>query len=165
MIRATWLGQLFFKSGMGLLLACWPALLFADPFDKGEAYTTRQGPPEWMDSVDFGLLLVDYGVFALMVIALGWLFVKKPTYLNRLESLIRSPFRAIFHTAQCAGGVNKLILQVFGGLLMFLSLSAWVFFCQWLKHEGLGALSMIGLAFAAFMLVRLLKGDEKPKPV
>ena len=150
---------------IGLLALCWPELLLADPLDKGEAYTTRPGPPEWMDSVDFGLLLVDYGVFALMVVALGWIFYNKPGYLNRLELVICAPFRAIFHTAKCAGGVNKFILQLFGGLLMFITLSAWVFFCQWLKHEGLGAVSMTGLAFAAFMLVRLLKGNEKPQAV
>ncbi|RLL54742.1 hypothetical protein D8Y20_02890 [Mariprofundus sp. EBB-1] len=118
-----------------------------------------------MDSIDFGLLLVNYGVFALMVIAMGWFFFKKPHYLNRLESLICAPFLAIFTTAKCAGGVNKFILQVFGGLLIFITLTAWVFFCQWLKHIGLGAISMTGLAFAAFMLVRLLKGKEKPQPI
>ncbi len=148
-----------------LLLAFYSGTALADPLDKGEAYTTRPGPPEWMDSIDFGLLLVNYGVFALMLIGLGWFFYKRPDYLNCLESVICAPFHAIFHTAQCAGGVNKFILQVFGGLLIFLTLTAWVFFCQWLKHIGLGAISMTGLAFAAFMLVRLLKGKEKPQPV
>jgi len=148
-----------------LLLAFYSGTALADPLDKGEAYTTRPGPPEWMDSVDFGLLVVNYGVFALMVIALGWLFYKKPNYLDRLEALICAPFLAIFHTAKCAGGVNKFILQVFGGVLIFITLTVWVFFCQWLKHIGLGAVSMAGLAFAAFMLVRLLKGKEKSQAI
>lgn len=56
-----------------LLLALYSGTALADPLDQGEAYTTRPGPPEWMDSIDFGLLLVNYGVFALMIIAMGWL--------------------------------------------------------------------------------------------
>ncbi len=153
------------KIGLWLLLACWPAALSADPLDKGEAYTTRQGPPDWMDQIDFALLIVDYGIFALSIIALGWVLLKKPAYLNRLERWLLSPLRAIFSTAKRRGGISEVLLQTVGGLTAFLSLAAWVFFCQWLKHEGLGALSMIGLAFAALMLVRLLKGNEKTQAI
>jgi len=137
----------------------------ADPLDKGEAYTTRSGPPEWMDNVDLGLLLVDYSIFALTLIGLGWLLFKKPTYLARLESVVRAPFAAIFAAAKRAGGVTEFVLQLFGGIAVFISLGAWVFFCQWLKHIGLGAFAMIGLAFVALLLVRLIKGNEKELPI
>lgn len=146
---------------MVFCLACWPQLSWADPLDKGEAYTTRAGPPQWMDGVDVAFLLVNYGIFALSLVGLGWLLFKKPEYLNRLESKVLYPFKAIFALAKRKGGLAEVLLQTLGGLAAFLSLAGWVFFCQWLKHEGLGAISMFGLAFAALMLVRLLKGDEK----
>ncbi|MDX8413042.1 MAG: hypothetical protein R8J85_03050 [Mariprofundales bacterium] len=137
----------------------------ADPLDRGEAYTTRQTPPEWMDSVDFGLLLVDYGVFALTLIGLGWLLLKKPHLLYRLETVVRAPFSAIFAAAKDAGGVLEYVLQLFGIVSIFVALGVAVFFCQWLNHIGLGALSMIGLAFVALLLVRMIKGSEQEMPV
>lgn len=142
----------------GLLL--FPVTAMADPLDKGEAYTTRKGPPEWMDNIDLSLLLIDYGVFALMVIAMGWLLIKRPHYFLKLEALIKRPFAAIFAAASRAGTVTGFILQMVGGLAAFVALAAWVFFCQWTKSKGLGALSMIGLALMALMLVRLIKGNK-----
>jgi len=147
---------------MGLF---YPLSAIADPLDAGEAYTTRQGAPEWMDGIDFGFLLLDYSFFALVLIALGWLLFKKPQYLQRLESLIWRPYQAIFSAATRTGGVLEFVLQLFGGLAVFVSLAAWFFFCQWLKAQGLGALSMAGLAFAALMLVRAIKGEEKEQPI
>jgi len=148
-----------------LCIACWPELVLADPLDAGEAYTTRGGAPEWMDKVDLGLLLVDYGIFALAIIAMGWLLLKRPQYLYRLESLVRYPFQMIFTAATRCGGMIEFILQLFGGLAVFLTLASWIFFCQWLKHLGLGALSMVGLAFAALILVRMIKGKESPQAI
>jgi len=147
------------------LLACLPQTLWADPFDDAEGYVNRQGPPPWMDGVDVGMLILSYGVFALALIGLGWLLFKKPEAMHRLESVILRPFKAIFATAQRLGGVSAIMLQIIGGLAAFLTLSVWVFFCQWLKHEGFGALCMLGLAFAALMLVRLLKGGKKPQSI
>jgi len=37
---------------MLFIMAFWPNSLLADPLDRGEAYTTRSGPPAWMDNVD-----------------------------------------------------------------------------------------------------------------
>jgi len=148
-----------------LCMACWPELVLADPLDAGEAYTTRAGAPEWMDKVDFGLLLIDYGIFALAIIAMGWLLLKKPQYVYRLESIVRYPFSMIFTTATRCGGVMEFVLQLFGGLAVFVTLAGWIFFCQWLKHQGFGALSMIGLAFAALMLVRIIKGKEASQSI
>ncbi|PCI43964.1 MAG: hypothetical protein COB41_05660 [Proteobacteria bacterium] len=150
---------------IGFLLVYWPSLLWADPLDRGEAYTTRQGPPEWMDKTDFALLLVNYGIFALALIGLAWLLFKRPEHLHRLEVVVLCPFKFIFSLAKRTGGWMEVVLQILGGLAAFLTMATWVFFCQWLKHEGLGALSMVGLAFAALMLVRLLKGDDKPQAV
>jgi len=148
-----------------IIMALLPTSLLADPLDRGEAYTMRSGPPEWMDNVDLGLLLVDYGIFALTLVALGWLLFKKPDYLHRLESLVRAPFSAIFTAAKRVGGVTEFMLQMIGGLAVFVALAVWVFFCQWLKHVGLGALAMIGLAFVALLLVRMIKGNEREHPV
>ncbi|EAU55892.1 hypothetical protein [Mariprofundus ferrooxydans] len=142
-----------------------PTSALADPLDTGEAYTTRQTPPEWMDNVDLSLLLVDYAIFALMLVGFGWLLFKRPHYFLKLEAILKAPFKAIFAAGKRAGGVTEFILQMVGGIAVFLSLAAWVFFCQWLKSKGLGAFSMIGLALMALMLVRLIKGDEKPRPV
>jgi len=150
---------------MVLLLVYWPSTLWADPLDQGEAYVTRQGPPVWMDKMDFSLLIVNYAVFALALIALAWLVFKRPQYLQRLESFILTPFRAILARAKRTGGMIGEFLHVVTGLLAFVSLAAWVFFCQWLKYQGLGAISMVGLAFGALMLVRLVKGNEKPKVI
>jgi hypothetical protein len=150
---------------IGFLLLYWPSLLWADPLDRGEAYTMRQGPPEWMDKTDFMLLIINYGIFALALIGLAWLIFKRPEYLQRLESVILRPFKFIFSLAHRTGGLGEVVLQALGGLAAFLTLAAWVFFCQWLKYVDLGAISMVGLAFAALMLVRLLKGDEKPQVI
>ncbi len=143
---------------------CYPLSAIADPLDTGEAYTTKQGPPEWMDGIDFGLLLVDYSIFALVLIGLGWVMFKRPQFLHRLEAFIWRPFRAVFSAAARAGGVTEFALQLLGGLAVFITLASWVLFCQWLKSQGLGALSMAGLAFAALMLVRMIKGNEKARP-
>ncbi|TLS66133.1 hypothetical protein FE236_09170 [Mariprofundus erugo] len=142
-----------------------PLTAYADPLDKGEAYTTRQGPPEWMDNIDLTLLIIDYGIFALMLIGMGWLLFKRPHYFLKAEALLKKPFAAIFALASRSGTVTGFILQLVGGLLSFAALAAWVFFCQWLKSKGLGAFSMIGLALMALMLVRMIKGNEKPRPV
>ena len=61
--------------------------------------------------------------------------------------------------------MTEFVLQMFGGIAVFIALAAWIFFCQWLKHHGLGALAMIGLAFVALLLVRIIKGSEKPVPI
>jgi len=143
----------------------YPVTALADPLDKGEAYTTRPGPPEWLDNVDLSLLLVDYGVFALMLIGFGWLLFKRPHYFLRLETILKAPFQAMFATGKRAGGVLEFILQLCSGLLAFVALAAWVFFCQWLKSKGLGALSMIGLALMALMLVRLIRGNEQSQRI
>ncbi len=138
---------------------------WADPLDTGEAYVDRAAPPAWMDKIDFGLLLVDYGIFALTIVAMGWLLIKRSDLLSRLESRIFAPFSAIFAAAKRVGGVGELLLQMVGGMALFLALAAWVFFCQWLKHVGLGALSMAGLALVALLLVRMIKGKEREIPV
>ena len=147
-----------------VISAYYPSLALADPLDTGEAYSTRSGSPQWMDNIDLSLLLVDYGIFALTLIGMGWLLFRKPTYLARLEAVVRAPFAAIFAAAKRAGGVTGFVLQLFGGIAVFISLGAWVLFCQWLKHIGLGAFSMIGLAFVALILVRLIKGNEREVP-
>jgi len=145
--------------------AIWPEIVLADPLDQGEAYTTRQGPPEWMDKTDFGLLIVDYGLFALLVVALGWLVFKHPQRFAAFEKIVQWPIRAVFSLATRVGGVGEFMLQMIGGLAAFILVVVWVFFCQWLKSKGLGALSMGGLALLALMLVRMIKGDEKPRPI
>ncbi len=146
---------------LGLLLLI-PTPLMADPLDRGEAYTTRGAPPQWMDNIDLGLLLLDYTIFGVTVAALGWLLMKKPTLLLRLENRVRTPFAAIFRAADHAGGVAGLLLQLVGTVVVFLALAAAVFVCQWLKHIGLGAISMAGLGLLALLLVRVIRGGESP---
>jgi len=138
-----------------------PVAAFADPLDKGEAYTSNPGPPEWMDSIDFGLLLVDYGVFALFIVALGWSLTRKPQYLQRIESFIWHPFHAIFAAASRSGPIMEFLLQLIGGLAVFFVVAIWVLICQWFKAQGLGAIAMAGLGFVALLLVRLIKGSGK----
>jgi len=54
------------------------ARAFADPLDYDEAYV-RQLMTPWISNGDFGWLLVDYGLFALFLIMLGWLLYVKRT--------------------------------------------------------------------------------------
>ncbi len=140
-----------------------PATALADPLDAGEAYTTRKEPPEWMDSVDFSLLIVDYGLFAVALIAMGWVVYRRPQYLDMIDACFLKPFTFIFDTASRLGGVAEFFLQLLGAAAALLVLVSWVFGCQWLKHQGFGAFSMIGLAFAAIMLVRLIRKYEAPR--
>ncbi|OIO70217.1 MAG: hypothetical protein COW19_08140 [Zetaproteobacteria bacterium CG12_big_fil_rev_8_21_14_0_65_55_1124] len=144
------------------LLALMPTAAFADPLDKGEAYTTRQGPPEWMDGVDLSWLLVDYGIFALMIVAIGWVLTKRITAFERFESVIRWPFSQMLKLASHLPIILRELAQGITGLIILFLIVAWVIFCQWLKHQGLGAISMAGLALEAVILVRLIKQGEKP---
>jgi len=94
---------------------------FADPLDYDEAYVHRLMMP-WMNNGDFGLLLVDYGFFALFLIMLGWLLYAKPTYWHRIENAIRYPFARINRMAHAHGGFDsKLGLLIYGinALLIF----------------------------------------------
>lgn len=145
---------------MGLILACWPVLALADPLDIDEGYTTRQLPASWLDKSNFWLLLGDYAIFALVVVGFGWLLLKQPRYLAQAESIIQRPFRSLFTAAGIASGVMKGVLYLLGGLATFAALALWIFFCQWLKAQGLGAFSMAGLALMSVMLVRLIRGEQ-----
>ena len=150
-------------TNIGLMLLIYlPSMALADPLDKGEAYTTRQGPPDWMDGVDFTWLIVDYGLFALAVIALGWLLMKRPDLFRAFEKVICSPFRLLLGIAAHLPVVLRELLQGITGLLVIALIVAWVFLCQWFSHHGLGAISMAGLALEAVILVRLIKGTERP---
>jgi len=154
---------------MRYLQVIWAALLpmaaYADPLDKGEAYTTRKGPPDWMSGVDFTWLLVDYGLFALAIIGLGWLLVKRPEHFARFEAILCLPFRALLSGAAKLPILLRELAQGLVGLSAVLLVVAWVILCQWLSHHGFGGLSMAGLALEAVILVRLIKGREKPLPV
>lgn len=133
---------------------------YADPLDYDEAYTHRP-ITHWMSHGDFGWLLVDYGLFALFLILLGWLLYAKPAYWQRVENVIRAPFARINRMANARGGFNStlgILIYCINTLLIFLTLAAWILFCQWIKHEGLGGISMAGLALAAVFLVRALGG-------
>jgi len=144
---------------LGALL---PFTAFADPLDKGEAYTTRQGPPEWMDGIDFTWLLVDYAVFALIVIALGWVLTKRIKLFESFENTICWPFNQLLALASKLPIIFREFAQGIVGLTVLFMVVAWVMFCQWLYHYGFGAISMAGLAFEAVILVRLIKRGEKP---
>jgi len=142
-----------------------PMAAHADPLDKGEAYTTRQGPPDWMDGVDFTWLLVDYSLFALAILALGWMLMKRPEHFSRFEDVLKAPFRLLFSGAGHLPIILRELAQGLIGLGIFFLVVAWVILCQWLSHQGLGAFSMAGLALEAVILVRLIRGNEKSQPV
>jgi len=75
--------------------------------------------------------------------------------------VIRYPFARINHLARTHGGFDKasgLLLYGLNTLLIFFALAIWIFLCQWVKHEGFGGISMVGLALAAVFLVRMLGG-------
>jgi hypothetical protein len=146
------------------LLALIPATVLADPLDKGETYTTRQGPPEWMDGIDFTWLLIDYGVFALMVIALGWVLTKRISLFERFERVLCWPFSKLMTLASRLPIILREFAQGIVGLAILLLIVAWVMFCQWLYHYGLGAVAMAGLAFEAVLLVRVIRQGERPLP-
>ncbi|RMH52739.1 MAG: hypothetical protein D6682_01360 [Zetaproteobacteria bacterium] len=140
------------------------ASALADPLDQGEGYATRGVAPSMLDRGDVALLLVDYGVFALAVVALGWVALRRPGLLLRLEQYLRAPFAAIFAAAGRAGGVAGIVLHLIGVMVVLLALAVWIFACQWLKHAGLGALSMVGLALLALVLVRAIRqGGAEPR--
>lgn len=147
------------------LAALLPINAFADPLDKGEAYTTRQGPPPWMDGVDVGWLIVDYGIFALMIVAIGWVLSRRISMFESFEAFISWPFRWMFRLASRLPIILRELAEGISGLAILFLIVAWVMFCQWLKHQGLGAISMAGLALEAVVLVRLIKNGEKPQPV
>ena len=151
-------------SALRYMAALLPLTAFADPMDKGEAYTTRQGPPEWMDGIDFTWLLVDYGVFALIVVALGWVLTKRISMFERFEAVIYWPFSKLMSLASHLPIILRELGQGIVGLGILLLVVAWVMFCQWLYHYGLGAVSMAGLALEAVLLVRVIRQGEKPLP-
>jgi len=142
-----------------------PTWVWADPLDQGEAYTTRQEPPDWMNGVDFTWLIVDYGLFALSIIALSWLVFKHPERYEEVETVLFSPYRFVFAAASRSGMFLGVVLQCFGALMVLATIATAMFFCQWLMSPGLGALAMTGLAWIALILVRVIKGNEKEQLV
>ena len=153
---------------MRFMNSIWPSVLlpgvaFADPLDRGEAYTTRQGPPEWMDGIDFTWLLVDYGLFALAIVGLGWLLMKRPEQFARFEAVVCWPFSQLLKLASHLPVVLRELVQGITWLLVVLLVVAWVILCQWFSHQGFGAIAMAGLALEAVILVRVIKSGEKPR--
>jgi len=148
-----------------MMMLFFPIAAYADPLDRGEAYVTRKGPPEWMDGIDFTWLVVDYVFFAVAIIALGWLVMKRPESFARFENILMAPFRMLLQMAACLPIVLREFVQGIVGLLVIFLIMVWVVFCQWLSHMGFGALAMAGLALEAVVLVRLIKRGEKPRPV
>jgi len=151
------------KQILALLPLLLPLAAHADPLDTGEAYTTRKGPPEWMDGVDFTWLVVDYGLFALAVVLLGWLLLRRPQLFARFEDAIRWPFGRLLGLASRLPVGLRELAQGITLLIALLLVAAWVMFCQWLSHVGLGALAMAGLALLAVVLVRLIKRSEQKR--
>ena len=148
---------------MGWMLALSPMRVSADPLDF-DSYT-RQNPRDfWMSRGDLGWLLLDYGLFALSVILVAWLLRRRPGAWRRLESALYAPFAAIKGRGAMSGGWSTLsgvALYIIHAVLVFLALAAWVFVCQWLRHMGLGAFSMAGLALIGLLLVRALAAPSR----
>ncbi|MDX8391921.1 MAG: hypothetical protein R8K53_05060 [Mariprofundaceae bacterium] len=145
-----------------MIMLLLPRLAYADPLDY-EGYVKKSPDEFWMSNGDFFWLLADYGVFALSLVALGWLFYVKPSYGERIETIVCYPFTLLNGIARKNGGWDKLsgiLLYVINGCLIFVCLAAWVFFCQWLKQAGFSAISMAGIALVAVVLVRSL-GDRR----
>lgn len=153
------------KKSISLLALLMPWSTWADPLDQGEAYTTRQDPPEWMDGVDLTWLIVDYGFFAIAIVILGWVMLKRPENFAYFEAVITSPFRWLFNAVAGFPVIVKELAQGLIGLVILFTIASWVFFCQWLSHHHLGAISMIGLALLAIVLVRVVKKTETPKAI
>ncbi|MDQ6950126.1 MAG: hypothetical protein Q9M26_00505 [Mariprofundales bacterium] len=147
---------------LGCLALLIPLSTLADPLDRGEGYTTRPGPPPWMDGVDFAWLLVDYALFAIVIGAVGWMLMRKPAICTRIENAICLPFRTLLNLADYLPiGLRELAQGlVYVAILLFVVL--WIFFCQWFNHHGFGGLAMIGLALESTLLVRLIGRDSHP---
>ncbi len=140
----------------------WIGTAWADPLDAGEGYALRGGPPDWMDSVDFGWLIVDYGLFALTVGLLGWLMFAHPARALRWRDALAMPWRALFRAAEALPFGLRELAQGLAVAAALLAVAAWVFFCQWLSSMHLGALAMAGLAMLAVFLVSLMRDGGKP---
>jgi len=149
----------------GLITALAPIGALADPLDTGEAYTTRKGPPDWMSGIDFTWLLVDYIVFAIMVFALGWVLAKRISVFERFETILYWPFTHLFSLASHLPILLRELAQGIIGLAILFLVVAWVFFCQWLSQQGLGAISMAGLALEAVVFIRVVKQAGKPSRI
>lgn len=135
----------------------------AEPLDGRSIYAMRQRPgsSDWLDQVDFGPVLLDYGLSILVLIGLGWVLFKRPHFFLRLESIIRRPFGAILAASLRANTVTSVCLQLLLAFLILASLAAWALICLWLGEKGFGILTATGLALLAIMLVRIAKGKEK----
>jgi len=136
---------------------------FAGPLGYDESSVHRLMMP-WTSNGDFGWLLVDYGLFALFLITLGWLLYAKPTYWYRIENVIRYPFARINRMARAHGGFNRklgILIYSINTLLIFLTLAIWIFLCLWVKHAGFGAIFMAGLALVSVFLVRIIGGKNE----
>jgi hypothetical protein len=140
---------------------CLPLNAMADPLDRGDFFSARQGSSDWLDQVDFGPALLNYGLSVLLLIGLGWILFKRPHFFLRLESIIRRPFGAILAASLRASTAASVCLQLLLAFLVLVSLAAWALLCLWLGSKGFEILTVTGLALLAIMLVRLVKGEEK----
>ncbi len=138
-------------------MTAWIGTAWADPLDAGEGYALRGAPPDWMDGVDFGWLIVDYGLFAAAMGLLGWLMFHRPAFALRARDAIAAPWRAMLRAAAGLPVVLRELAQGLIGLSAAAAVAGWVFFCQWLSAMHLGALAMAGLALLAVLLVSLMR--------
>jgi len=115
-----------------------------------------------MDGGGLAWVLLDYGLFALGIVAIGWLLINKKELFVRVESTIYQPFRALLAIAEGLPTIPKQILQGITYFAVLLLVIIWTIVCQWLNHHSFGGLAMLGLSFEAVLLVRLFAQDARP---
>ena len=98
------------------------ARVWADPLDAMEGYAERGTPPVIPGAESVALWVLDYALFALVVVALGWMFVRRGGAWARMEAKAQAWLAAI---RGCCGRVAAWV----AGLL---AVAGWIFFCQWL---------------------------------
>ncbi|MDQ6994691.1 MAG: hypothetical protein Q9M18_03755 [Mariprofundaceae bacterium] len=122
----------------------------ADPFDADEAYVNR-GAPDMLGYAGLAMLMFNYVLFGLAAYVFGKGFAKKTPWLIQLGKIFSKPWsfgiqkeeRDDRHWADIP--------------LMVLLIILWIFLCQWFNEFGLGAVSMVGLALMAILIIRMLK--------
>jgi len=123
---------------------------WADPFDADEAYVNR-GAPDMLGYTGLALMMLNYVLFGLAVVVFGKALVKGSAWLVYVSQVVSKPWsfgvKRVWQEGRHWSDIPLTVVMVV----------CWVFLCQFFNEMNMGAVAMIGLAFMAVVLLRLMK--------
>jgi len=122
---------------------------WADPLDAGEGYVNR-GAPEMLGIAGLTMMMLNYVLFALAAVVFGRALIRNAPWLLYCSALYARPYSFLLKREEMDRHAMDIPLTV-------VMTVTWIFICQGFNELGLGAVAMIGLAFMAVLVLKILK--------